>query len=180
MHRTNPRAGQHGNRGLGNIREINDDRIRLLDTVPFQNIGEAANFAMQLLIGERASLPRFTLPDNCRLVPAGSSQMSIETIFGNVEFAADEPLREGRFPFEDLFPSGAPDQLARFSSPEFCRLPHRFSIHPSILTQTLDSPLPPVFPRWLENAFLDEMRFDVVVHEQSLICRRSFQGKLLL
>src|SRR2546430_13619939 len=43
MHRANPRAGQHGNRGLGNIREVNDDAIALFDLVPFQHeIGRAS------------------------------------------------------------------------------------------------------------------------------------------
>src|SRR5437016_14629572 len=35
MHRTNARGGQHGNRGLGNIREINDHPVALFDIVPF-------------------------------------------------------------------------------------------------------------------------------------------------
>ena len=81
MHGANPRTGQHGNCGLGNVREINDHPISLFDVVPFQHIREAANFALQLLVGERAFIARFALPDNCRLVPARSSQMPIETIF---------------------------------------------------------------------------------------------------
>src|SRR5438034_6896548 len=132
---------------------------------------------MQLLVGQRASITRFTFPDNRRLVPARPGQMSIETIFRDVEFSPDEPLRERRLPFEDLFPSCAPDELARFSSPESCRLPHRFPVHPPVLTEAFDSRPPAEVSRWLENAFLDQMRFDIVVHEQSLICRRRFQGK---
>jgi hypothetical protein len=31
--------------------------------------------------------------------------------------------------------------------------------------------------RRLENALLDQMRLDVVIHEQSLICRRDLFGK---
>ena len=125
---------------------------------------------MQLLVGQRASITRFTFPDNRRLVPARPSQMSIKTIFRDVEFSTDEPLRERRLPFENLFPFGAPDELARFSSPEFCRLPHRFPVHPPILTEAFDSRPPAEVPWWFENAFLDQMRFDIVVHEQSLIC----------
>ena len=122
MHRADPRAGEHGNRSLRNIREINDDTIAFLDAISFQDIREAANLAMQLLIGKCTFVARLTFPDDCRLVPAGASQMPIQAIFRNVEFASDKPLREGRFPFEHLFPSCPPNQLARFSRPEFCRL----------------------------------------------------------
>ena len=72
MHRTDACAGQHGNRGLGNIREINDDAVTLFDLVPFQHIREPADFVMQLLVGKRAFVTRFALPDNRRLIPARS------------------------------------------------------------------------------------------------------------
>ncbi len=81
MHRANPRARQHGNRGLGNIREVNDDAIALFDVVPFQHIREAANFVMQLLVGERALVARFALPENGRFIPARTGQVPIQTIF---------------------------------------------------------------------------------------------------
>src|SRR6266567_5231075 len=103
--------------------------------------------------------------------------MSIQTIFRNIDFAADKPLREGRFPFEDFFPSDAPDQLTRFARPEFGRLLDRLSIHASILIEAFDPCLRREIVRWLENALLDQMRFNIVVHEQSLICRRDLFGK---
>ena len=111
MHRANSCAGQHGNRGLGNIWEINDDPISFFDFVPFQDVCETANFAMQLLVGEGAFVARFAFPNNCRLVSpkAFGAKMSIQTILRNIELAADEPLREWRLPFQDLFPLGAPD-----------------------------------------------------------------------
>src|SRR5216117_2853609 len=63
-----------------NIRQINDDPIALFDFVPFQHIREAANFTMQLLVGQRASITRFTFPDNRRLVPARPSQVWMMTL----------------------------------------------------------------------------------------------------
>jgi hypothetical protein len=119
VHHADPRAGQHGNRGLGNIRQINDYPIALFDIVPFQYIREAANFPMQLLVGERAFVARLAFPDNCRLVSTRPAQMPIETILRDVEFPADEPLRERRLPLENFFPWRAPDQLTRFARPEF-------------------------------------------------------------
>jgi hypothetical protein len=108
MHRTDPRAGEHGDGGLRNIREINDDTIAFFYVVSFQDIREAANFPMELLIGKRTFVAGFAFPDNCRFVPARPSQMPIQAVFRNVQFASDEPLREWRFPFEHRFPSCAP------------------------------------------------------------------------
>ena len=69
MHRADPRAGQHGNRGLGNIWQINDDPISFFDVVSFQHVCETANFAMQLLVSEGAFVAWFAFPNNRRLVP---------------------------------------------------------------------------------------------------------------
>jgi hypothetical protein len=106
--------------------------------------------------------------------------MPIQTIFRNVEFAAHEPFRERRLPFDNSLPRRAPDQLLRFARPELGRLPDRFSIHSPILSQALDPRFTAETRSWLENAFFDQMRFNVVVHEQSLICARTFQGKRAL
>src|SRR5438094_9339921 len=103
--------------------------------------------------------------------------MPVEAIFRNIEFAAYEPLREWRFPFQNFFPWRPPDQLIRFTCPEFRRLPDRFSIHPPILLEAFDSRRVCKVVRWFENALLDQMRFYVVLHEQSLICRRNLFGK---
>ena len=126
MHRADSRAGQHRNRGLGNVRQINDDAIAFFDVVPFQYIRETADFAMQLLIGERALVAGFAFPNYCRLVPARPFEMPVQAIFGNVQFPAHEPFRERRLPFEDLLPRRTPDQLLRFARPELGRLADRF------------------------------------------------------
>ena len=99
--------------------------------------------------------------------------MAIQAIFGSIEFAADEPLREGRFPFKHFFPRGLPDQLPGLARPELGWLPDRFAIHSPVLSQTLDSGLAAKIGWWLESALFDKVRLDVVVHEQSLIWRRK-------
>ena len=108
MDRADARAGQHRDRRFGNIRQVNNDAIALPDLVSFQNIREPANVAMQLLISERAFLARLAFPNNGRLVAAMCGQMSIQTIFREIEFAADEPFRERRFPFEHFPPAFLP------------------------------------------------------------------------
>ena len=180
MHRADSRAGQHRNRRLGDVRQINDDAIAFFDVVPFQHIREAADFAMQLLIGERALVPGFAFPNDRSFVSTRPGEMPVQTIFRNVQFPTHEPFRERRFPFEDLFPWRAPDQLLCFARPELGRLPDRFSIHSPILSQALDPRFTTETRWWLENAFFDQMRFNVVVHEQSLICARTFLGKRAL
>ena len=115
MHRADTRTGQHGNGDFGGRRHVNDDAIAFADLVSFQDVREAANLAMQLLVSERALLARFAFPQDRRLVAAVCKQMSIQTVFGKIELASDEPFREGRFPFEDFAPSLAPVEFSRLA-----------------------------------------------------------------
>ena len=174
MHRADARARQHCDCCFRNIWQINNDAIALFDLVPLQNVRKSANVAMQLLVSEGTLVARFALPNNCRFVPSRPSQMPIQTIFRDVEFAVYEPLREWRFPFQNFFPRCAPDKLVSFACPKFGGLLDRLPIHSPILIEAFNtSLLREIFGRF-ENALFDQMRFDVVVHEQSLICRRNF------
>src|SRR5438067_8940089 len=103
--------------------------------------------------------------------------MPVQTIFGDVKLSAHEPFREGRLPLDNLLPRRAPGQFLRFARPELGRLSDRFSIHSPILSQALDPRLAAESRWWLENAFFDQMRFNVVMHGQFLIRARTFQGK---
>src|SRR5262249_14385955 len=135
---------------------------------------------MQLLIGERALVTGLAFPNYCRFVATRSNQMPVQAVFGNVEFPPHEPFRERRLPFDTLLPWPAPNQLLRFARPELARLPDRFPIHPPILSQALDSRFTAETRRRLENALFDQVRFDVLVHEQFLISARTFEGKRAL
>ena len=103
--------------------------------------------------------------------------MPVQTVFRNVEFGAYEPFCEWRIPMENSLPRRAPNQVTRFTCPKFSRLVDRLSMHPSILGQAFDSRLLNEILRWLENALLNEVRLDIILHEQSLICRRDLFGK---
>src|ERR1700756_2591971 len=138
MDRADSRTGQHRNRRLGNVRQINDDAIAFFDVVPFQHIREATDFAMQLLVSERALVTGFAFPNYCGLVSTRPGEMPVQAIFRNVQFPAYEPFRERRFPFENFLPRRAPEQFLRFARPKLGRLPNRFSIRSPILSQALD------------------------------------------
>jgi len=72
-----------------------------------------------------------------------------------------------------------PDQLIRFTRPKFSRLLDRLSVHPPILIETFDPRLLREILRWFENAVLDQMRLDVVIHEQSLIAEEIYSASAL-
>src|SRR5205814_9828110 len=95
--------------------------------------------------------------------------MPVQTIFRNVQFAADEPFREGRLPFDYFLPWRAPGQFLRLARPELGRLSDRFSIHSPILRQALDPRLAAESQSRLENPSLDQMPFDVDMLGQFLL-----------
>src|ERR1700730_7084663 len=89
--------------------------------------------------------------------------MSIQAIFGKIEFGADEPFREWCLPLDYFFPRRAPDQLMRFARPEFGRQFYRLAIHPPILIETLDPRFFRKIFRRFENALLDQMRLNILI-----------------
>src|SRR6478672_9496773 len=108
--------------------------------------------------------------------------MSIEAVLGQIEFSADEPLRERRLPIDHALPALPPNQLARLARPEFFRAIDRFAVHPSILVEALDPrPLREILRR-LEDPLLDQVRLDVFCHgkEEASDLARSLNQKLLL
>ncbi len=90
----------------GTIGQIDEDPVAALDAVALEHIGEAADLAMKLLVGERAFFARlagggrFPLPDQRGFVGAWGVQMPVETIVADIELAADEPLGVGLLPFQ--------------------------------------------------------------------------------
>ena len=74
----------------------------------FQDVGQEADFAVQLLIGNRDDITRFPLEDEGRLIAQRSVQVTVQAIDAGVDFSADKPLREGRFPDADFFPEAEP------------------------------------------------------------------------
>ena len=165
MNRADPRAGEHRDCRLRNGRHINDDAIAFADSVSLQDVGEAADFAMQLLVGQDAFVAWLAFPDDRGLVPAWPLQMTIEAIFRDVQLSADKPFREGRLPFEDLFPRLLPGQLAGLARPEFFRLTDRFPVHSSVVVEAANTGFFGKITRGFEDAGFLEVGLDVLFHE---------------
>src|SRR6266404_8869196 len=101
MNRADPSAGQHRDGRFGDSRQIDDHAITLADLVSLEHVGESADFVMKLLISQRPFLSRLALPNDGCFVPPRAVEMSIQTIFRDVNLSADKPLCERRFPFQN-------------------------------------------------------------------------------
>src|SRR5947207_9558225 len=104
MRGANPRASEHRNRQLRNQRHIKRDAIACFHADLLQNIREATDFSMQLLISECARVAGLAFPNQSSFVAPPGSEMTIETVVRDVEFAADKPLRVRRIPPQYALP----------------------------------------------------------------------------
>src|ERR1700722_1762898 len=117
------RAGQQGDGQFGNHAHVADGAVAGLQSPPFEHIGEAADQAVQLLVGDHALLAGFTLPKQRDLVLARRAQMPVEAIIRDVGLTAHEPLGEGRVRFKNVGPFLKPEKLTRGEfAPESFRL----------------------------------------------------------
>src|SRR6185437_1353939 len=119
-------AGQHGHRRLGDHRQVDDGAVAGLVAEAAQGMGELADAAMQLLVGEDALLEVLTLPDERGLVAAPAGEVAVEAVEADVGLAAEEPLREGRLPLEHGAEGLEPMQAgAGARAPELLRIVER-------------------------------------------------------
>ena len=84
VHGSDPGAGQHGDHGLGDHRQVDRDAVAGLDAHVFQDMGHAADVKMQLLVGNRADVARLALENYCRFVFAGRAEVPIDAVLGNI------------------------------------------------------------------------------------------------
>jgi len=116
-----PRAGQHRDRRLGNQRHVNENPVALFDAVAPEDIGELADLAVKLPVGQDPLLAGFTLPDDGRLVRTRSAEMTVEAVLRGVQLASREPFGVGKFPVEDLAPFLEPMEFPWPPCPRTCR-----------------------------------------------------------
>ncbi len=156
------RAGQHGDDRLGNHRQVDHHAVARLHAVLLQDVGQEADLAVQLQVGERDHLARLALEDDRGLVAQRAFEMTVQAVVAGVEFSANEPLREGWLPDADFFPGAEPLEIARGFLPEFVGILQRGAIELLILLEAADARGLGEFRRGLEDALFIQDRFDVV------------------
>ena len=154
-------ARQHGDGSLGNERHVDKDTIPLLDSVALEDIGEFADFAVKLAIGQDALLPRLPLPDNRRLIGPGCLKMTVEAVVRGIDLPANEPLGIRNFPIEHLAPFLEPVKFVSLTSPEFVGLVEGFGMKLPVLGHAANAGFFGKRRRGLENPVFDKMGLDV-------------------
>src|SRR5438132_13772544 len=77
---------------------------------------------MQLLVSERVLIAGLAFPDERGFIPPPSRQMPVEAVVGNIDLAADKPLRVWWFPLQHSVPFLAPMKLFRHARPKGFRI----------------------------------------------------------
>ena len=165
VNRADARAAEHGDGSLGDHRHVDDDAVALCNAVGEKRVGEAADFGVELAVGESADVAGLALPDDGGLVGPGAVEVAIEAVLADVALRADEPLREGAAaPVEDFGPGFAPGELGGFAGPEGGRVGDGFLVELAVFVEGADvGPLGEVGRR-IEDALLVEVGFDIVAH----------------
>jgi hypothetical protein len=136
------RAGEHGDGQLRHHRQVDGDAIAFFRAQLLQRIGELADLAVELLVGEDARfVGRIALPDERRLVLARACEMPIEAVVAGVELAAHEPLdlRAVEVPAGNLVPFLEPAQAPRLLGPEAVGVGDRAIVEGAVLLQLADA-----------------------------------------
>src|SRR5688572_30674157 len=118
MNRPDPRARKHRDGQFGNEREIERDAVAAFDAQTLQHVGELADLAIQVEIGERSPIARLSFPDDCGFVPPGPADMTVDAIDAGVQGAAEKPPGVRRFPLEHARPRRGPLELRGEVRPE--------------------------------------------------------------
>ena len=112
------RAREHRGDGLGDHPHVDRDSIALRDTELAQQVRDATRLVEQLLVGHRAAVAGFAFPVQRDLATVTGAHVAVETVLGDVEATADEPLRERQLPLEDGVPLTVPVEGERLLRPE--------------------------------------------------------------
>ena len=119
-----PGTGQHGDDGLGDHRQVDDDRVTLGDTKRDEGAGEPRHVVPQLAIGEGAlhAGDRRVVDQGGLLAPA-TVGVAVEGVVTRVELAAGEPPVERRVRVvEDSIGPAGPVDGSRRLGPEGVRV----------------------------------------------------------
>ena len=94
------RAGEHGDRCLGDHRQIDVDPVAAADAEGAENIREPADLFEELGVGDGPGVARLTLPVDGDALAETVADVPIEAVLGDVESPALEPPRVREVPVE--------------------------------------------------------------------------------
>ena len=118
-----------------------------LDAELFEDVGEPADFAMQILVAQHAAIARLAFPDDGGLVFPPRLEVPIEAVVRRVDLAADEPLGVGHRAVEHLVPLAEPVQVGGHFAPEAGRVVLGAVPQPVVFVFALDVGLARQIPR---------------------------------
>jgi hypothetical protein len=125
VRRADAGAGEHRDGRLGDHRHVDRDAVAPGHAQRRQRVGEFADFAVELLVRQRAAVARLALEDDRGLV-AVLGEVPVEAIDAGVDRAAHEPLRVGGVrPVEHLRPGLEPVERLGLLRPEAVRVAAR-------------------------------------------------------
>ena len=105
VHGADAGAGQHGVDRLQHHRHVDGDPVALADPVVAQDVGQAADFPLELPVIHRAAFARgVRFPYQGRLAPPGVD-VAVHAVVAGVEPAVEEPLDLAVFPLEFAHPA---------------------------------------------------------------------------
>ena len=112
-------AGEHRHGQLRDHRHVDPDPVAPLDPELLERVGEAADPGEQLGVGDRSRVALLTLEVVGDLLALSGLDVAVQAVVGDVQLTTDEPLGEGKIPFEHRVERPVPaDVLLRLLSPE--------------------------------------------------------------
>ena len=120
MHDTQSCARQHRHDRLGHHRHVNGYPVAGDQAEVGERVGGLTDIVFELGVGDRAGVPdRFALPVDGDAFTVAGFDVPVDAVVGDVEFSADEPLRDwGARPVQNIGEGGVPGQPVRLCGPE--------------------------------------------------------------
>ena len=142
-------------------RHVDDNAVALLHAQRLQAIGEAADIAIQLAIGDDALGAVFAQPDEGGAVGVLRVGVAIERVNGDVGARAGKPLVMDPVPLENLVPWLGPDELLGSFGPESVRIALKA--------------VPLGWPVFQQRLLFDDLRSGILFHSLGWLRRFSLR-----
>ena len=119
MQHAQPRARQHRDDRLGHHRHVDRDPITGYQPEVGQRVGGLADLGEQIRVRQLPAVAGFALPADRHPIAVAGLDVPVDAVVGDVELAADEPLRERRLrPVQHLVERRVPGQPVGLLRPE--------------------------------------------------------------